>query len=100
MDTPVVLKEARKISAIGIRNQQWLSGLTAAYSDREEQIVIVDLSVAIAIEVRKILDHFNAPLLKDTQIKIRIDTLNFAAKVQALNCSLSAVLRSLSIAQQ
>src|SRR6267378_2574937 len=84
MNPPVVLDEARKVSTIRVWNKEWLSGLAAAQRDREEQIVIIDLAVAVAIEVWKVFDHFNASRLEHAQIKIRIDALNLAAQVQSM----------------
>ena len=81
-NTPVVLDKARQVSAIGVGNQQWLGGLAAAYRDREQQIVVVDPAIAVAIEIRKVFDHLNATLLKHPQIKISIDALNLAAEIQ------------------
>ncbi len=87
MNPPVVLDEARKVSTIRVWNKEWLSGLAAAQRDREEQIVIIDLAVAVAIEVWKVFDHFNASCLEHSQIKIRIDALNLAAQVQSMIAS-------------
>ena len=64
MDAPVVLNETRQVGAISIWNKQWLSRFAAPQRDRKEEIVVIDLAVAIAIEVRKILDHFNAARLE------------------------------------
>ncbi len=86
-NTPIVLHEARKVCAIGVGNQQWLSGLTAAYGYRKQQIVIINLAIAVAIEVRKVFDHLNAPLLKDPQIKISVDALYLTSKVQRVSAS-------------
>src|SRR6267142_5008628 len=80
MDTPVILDKAREVGAIRVGNKEGLSGLATAQRDREEQVIIIDPAVAIAIEVRKILDHFNAACLKYPQIKIRIYALDLAAK--------------------
>ena len=64
MDPPVVLNETRQVGAISIWNKQWLSRFAAPQRDRKEEIVVIDLAVAIAIEVRKILDNFNAARLE------------------------------------
>ena len=47
----------------------------------KEQIVVIDFAVAVAIEVRKVFDHFNASRLEYSQIKISIDALNLDAKI-------------------
>src|SRR5687767_13384056 len=84
MNTPVVLDKARQVGAVSVGNQQRFSRLTAAYGDREEQIVIINFPVAIAIKVRKILDQFDAPCLEDPQIKVSVDALDLTAKAQGV----------------
>src|SRR6185369_16773849 len=49
---------------------------------RKQQIVIVNATVVIAIEIGKVFDHFDAPLLKHFQVQIRLDALHFTAKIE------------------
>src|SRR5689334_6474860 len=87
MNAPVVLNEARKVSVVGVGNQQRLSRLAAADSDGEEQVVIVNPAVAVTVEIREILDHFNSPLLEDAQVKVRVNALYLAAEVKSVIAS-------------
>ena len=42
----------------------------------KQQIIVIDAAIKVAIEIGKVFDHFNAALLKDFQIEIRLHALN------------------------
>src|SRR5436190_8121952 len=84
MNTPVVLNKACQVSAVRIGNQKRFGRLAASQCDREEQIVVIDPAIAVTVEVRKILDHFDATRLEYSQIKIGVNALNFSANAQGV----------------
>src|SRR4030095_4185282 len=82
MASPIVLHKPRNVVAVGVGNQQRLSGLGTAQTNCEEQVVVINSTIKVAIEVRKVFDHFDPAGLEDPQIKISIDSLNLSTKVQ------------------
>src|SRR5688572_18531481 len=81
---PVVLDKRGKVCVVGIGKEQRAIRNTTAQRDRKQQIVIVNATVEVAIEIRKVFDQFNAALLKYFEIEIRLHSLNLCADVHAM----------------
>src|SRR6185503_9688466 len=58
-----------------------------AQRDGNKKIVIVDLAILVAIEVREILREFDPALLKDLQQERRVDLLELRAGFQSVSSS-------------
>ncbi len=71
-----------EIRVVGIRKQQRAIRKSAAKRDGKQQIVIVNATVEVAIEIRKVFDQFNPALLKHFQIEIGLDALNLTAEIE------------------
>src|SRR5262249_31397900 len=61
-----------------------LRRVVTAKRDGEKQIIIIDSSVSVPVKVRKVFNHFNATLLKHTQIKIASDKLQLATETECM----------------
>ncbi len=57
-------------------------GVELRRADREEQIVVVDFAVLVAVEVGKIFDSLNVALLEYAEIEVGIDGLYFSTKTE------------------
>ena len=82
MHAPIVLHETGEVVVVRVGQHQRAIGKTAAQRYGEQQIVIVNMPVAVAIEVREVFDQFDAALLKHFQIEIGCDALKLAAGVE------------------
>src|SRR3954468_3543050 len=82
MEMPVVLNVEREVIVVGIGQNERPRGKSAAQPDGEEQIVVVDDTVVVAVEVGEVLDDLHHALLKDAEIEVGIDALKFSAKAQ------------------
>ena len=88
MDAPVVLRVAGDVHVVGVGNHQILVGLAAPQRHREQQVVVVDRAVAVAIERREVLDELDAPVAEDAEIELRADALHLAAELPLMRAAL------------
>ena len=68
---PVVLKERGDVRVVRVGDTQGACGDAASERDGEEQIVVVNVTVAVAVEVREVFDEFDAALLEDAETEAR-----------------------------
>src|SRR6185369_10843745 len=73
MHAPIVLKKRGDVSVVCVRQDQRAIRNSTAERHCKQEIVIVDATVAVAIEVGKVFDQLDAALLKYFQIQIRLD---------------------------
>ena len=79
---PVIFGKQGKVIVVVVGQIERARGCGTTQSDSEEQVVVIDFAVVVAIEIGKVFDRLNVPLLKDTEIEVGIDGLDFAAKAQ------------------
>src|SRR5258708_11732876 len=67
---PIVFGKHCEMVAVVVGQLERPRGCGTAESDGKKQIIVVDLPVLIAIEVRKILDGLDIALLKDAEVEV------------------------------
>ena len=81
---PVVFREEAEVGVVVVGQHEGRGGCGAAQSDREEQIVVVDLAILVAIEVGEVFDGLNVALLKDAEVEVGIDGLHLTAEAEGV----------------
>ena len=84
MHAPVILKEEGQVRVVGVGNYKRAIGRRAAEGDRKKQVVIVNASVSIVIEVGEVLNKLNAALLEDFEVEVSINALNIGAETKVV----------------
>ena len=79
MHAPVVLKERGEVRVVRVRQNERAIRNTAAKCYCKQQIVIVNMAIAVAIEVRPILHGTHDSLLEHAKVEVRTHTLELAA---------------------
>ena len=54
--------------------------MAAAERDREQQVVVVHLAVAVGVELREVLDQLDAAGAEDAQAEAGVHALDLAAR--------------------
>ena len=88
IDAPVVLGVAGEVHVVGVGNHQILIRLAAPKRDGKQQVVVVDLAVAVAVERREVLDEFDSPVAEDAQIELRAHALHLTAELPLMGAAL------------
>src|SRR5438270_290949 len=73
-------KPVKGFASVG--DDERTGGHAAAERDGEEEVVIVNAPVAVAVEVREVFDEFDAALLEDAEVEVGEHALDFAAEGQ------------------
>ena len=81
-DVPVVLCEERQIVVIAAGQQERTIGIVALQRDCKQQVVPSNLTVAVAIEVGKVLHGLDTALLEDPEIKAGGYVLHFRPELE------------------
>ena len=79
MHPPVVLDEPRQIHVVRVGDYQILIGFTAPQRDGEQQVVVVDAAVPVAIELREVFDELDPAVAKHAEIEVRVHPLELSA---------------------
>src|SRR5262245_23319251 len=64
---------------VRVWNDQRPIGCGASERDREKETLVVDASVAVVVQRRKVFDELDTSLLKDSEIEIGIDPPQLAS---------------------
>jgi hypothetical protein len=83
-NTPVVLNECRDVVIVCIRDDERGGRLGAPQRHRENEVIIVNSPIAVAVEIGKIFDQLDAALLEYAQIKGCSYMLNLASNLQGV----------------
>ncbi len=67
---------------VRVRQEEILVRLAAAQRHLEQQVVVVDDAVAVAIEGGKVLEQLDPAVAEDAQIERRVDPLDLAAQLE------------------
>src|SRR4030095_1111898 len=84
MNAPIVLNKEGEVSVVRVGEEQRAIRRGASERHRKKQVVIIHPAVAIVVEVREVLDQFDASLLKDSEIEIRVNALDLSAKAEEM----------------
>jgi hypothetical protein len=68
------------MDVVGVRDDEIAVGPAAPQRDGEQQVIVGDLAVAVAIESREVFDELDPSLAEHAQIEVRVHALDLAAE--------------------